>query len=202
MDLTRFIWIERSVAFAVICAFVFAVGMTPGELVWGLLISSTVSGFLALMLPLWVLLLFPDLDRKFFPDHEPPDFTPVGRFGACIGVTAIFAGPFLMFMLGFVAWLIETLPLPGMPVGWFAAQAWAIREFWPIVLMVTALALYESVVQLLALKPDAFFRPYALILKMLAIVVISNFGFGWWSIFPIVAILQFPEDFIIHRISN
>jgi hypothetical protein len=144
-------------------------------------------------------MLFPDLDRKLFPAYEPPDFSPAGRVIACILLTLILAGPFLFFMVLFTPFLIEILPMPGMPgdgQSWFAVHAWAAREFWPVVAMVTGFALYESVVQLLRLEPHAFLRPWALVLKMFAIVVISNFGFGAWSIIPLVAILEFPEDFI------
>ena len=97
MDARHLIYFERAIAFLVICAIVFWMDITPRELAWGLYSSSLVSGVLALMLPLWVLLLFPSLDRKLFPAYEPPEFTLVGRIFACVFATLVFVGPFLLF---------------------------------------------------------------------------------------------------------
>jgi hypothetical protein len=95
--------------------------------------------------------------------------------------------------------LIERLPIEGMPATdqpWLVFQLWALKEFLWMVVLVTLLALAESIYRLIKLDGSAFFRPWALVVKMFAVVVVSNFGFATWTIIPLVAILQVPEDFI------
>jgi len=199
MNSKHLIYADRAIGFVFVCIVAFATGITAKEIVWGLYISSVVSGVVALMLPIWVLLLFPSLDKKLFPTFEPPDFTFIGRIFAVLFLTAILIGPFLFFMLLFTPFLIEMAPIEGMPAAdqpWLAFHAWAVKEFAVIVAIITILALAESAYRLVKLDNSAFFRPWALVLKMFAVVVVLNFGFATWTIIPLVAIVQFPEDFI------
>lgn len=199
MDGKLLIYSSRALAFVLICVLAFGLGITPKEIVWGLYISSMVSGTVALILPLWALLLFPGLDKKLFPNHEPPDFTIFGRVFACLFLLLLLIGPFLFFMALFTPFMIEAVVVEGMPSAdqpWPAFYLWAAREFWFLVAVTTASVLYESTVRLIRLDNSAFFRPWALVVKMFLIVVLSNFGYAAWTIIPLVAILQIPEGFI------
>ena len=71
-------YLSRALGFVLICTVTLMAGTTARELVWGLYIASVVSGSLALLLPLWVFLLFPKLDKKLFPQFDPPDFSIPG----------------------------------------------------------------------------------------------------------------------------
>ena len=194
------LYVERALCFLLVVIVAFAMNISPGEIVWGLYIASIVSGALALFLPLGALLLFPSLDRKLFPNHEPPDFTLVGRVFAVLFIGLVLIGPFLFTMMLFTPFLVERVVIEGMPAAdqpWLAFHLWALREFSVIVTIITVFAVAESAYRLVKLDSTAFFRPWALVLKMFFVVVVSNFGYATWTVVPLVAIVQLPEDFVM-----
>ena len=102
-------------------------------------------------------------------------------------------------MLLFTPFLIERVVIDGMPSAgspWLAYHAWALREFGVIVAIITVFAVAESAWRLARLDSSAFFRPWALVVKMFAVAFLSNFGYAGWTILPLTAIVMFPEDFI------
>ncbi len=119
-------------------------------------------------------------------------------FAGLLG-TALYIGIFLFFMSLFTPGLIKQVVIEGMPAAdhsWLTFQLWALQEFWQFVLITTLFAVHESTTSLIRLEPIAFLRPWALIAKMFVIMIIANFSYSAWAIVPLVAVLQFPEDFI------
>ena len=205
MKTTSVILVSRLLGFFVVCAVVFSTGQTAGDVVWGLYISSMVSGVVALLLPLWVLMLSPQLERKLFPNHEPIEFSWAGRLFSLLVIALFAVGPFLFFMVLFTPFMIERVEVLGIPdssESWFVFWRWALQSYWWMTVIISVQALYESTLWIFRGDGAAFFRPYVLILKMFAVVIVSNLGFNFVTIVPLVAILYLPEDWLIAKISE
>jgi len=116
----QIIYLSRIAGFVLVCIVALVSGITPPELVWGLYISSMVSGAVALIVPLWLLLFIPSLERKLFPSFPEVEFSRMGRIFTGLLLLAIFLGPFLLFMGAFTPFLVEAFPVAGMPEspGW------------------------------------------------------------------------------------
>jgi len=65
----------------------------------------------------------------------------------------------------------------------------------------TGFSLYENAVQIFRGDAMPFMRPWMLVLKMLVIVFLANFGLGIWGTVPLVALLQLPEDTMARKLE-
>lgn len=205
MTTKQIILLTRSAAFVLVCSVAFATGITPAELVWGLYVSGMVSGVVALMVPLLVLLFFPALERKLFPEYPEVEFSKAGRVLAAVFLLAILAGPFMLFMGAFTPFLAEAFEVKGMPAltTWLPTYwSWALREFWLMVAIFTGFSLYENALQIFRGSPMPFMRPWMLVLKMFVIVFLANFGLGIWGVVPLVALLQLPEETMARKLEE
>ncbi|MCP4896876.1 MAG: hypothetical protein GY906_07860 [bacterium] len=203
--LRRIIRMGDAAGFIIACSLAYILDWSAPDLVWGLLISSMVGGSLALMLPLWTLLLFPSLEQALFPDLAKPNLSPMGRVAACFFFTMAFLGPFLFSMLIFVGFLVERVPIEGMPPKdalWISHAVWAFFAYLPMVLVVTISKVLESALRIWRGDASVVLRPFALLVKMLIFVVLSNFGIAQWMIVPLIALIYLPEDTILYWIGR
>ncbi|MCP4901374.1 MAG: hypothetical protein GY906_30785 [bacterium] len=204
--LRRIVQVGNTIGFVLACALAFLQGLTTSDLAWGLLISSMVGGSLALMIPLWALLLFPKLEEALFPDQaDLTTYSGCERLAMCMLLATVFIGPYLFFMLIFTGFLVEHRPVEGMPSKdgfWISHALWALFAYLPLVVVITTTKVFESTVRIWKGDGSAFLRPWALIVKMFVLVFLSNFGDGWWMIITLVALIYLPEDTLLYWIGR
>ena len=83
----------------------------------------------------------------------------------------------------FTPFLIEMVPLAGMPAGsgwWPDYWSWSVAEFGLLVAIVTLLSVYESGIRLFRGDSRPFMWPWMLVLKMFAIAF--SFKFWFWRL--------------------
>ena len=192
---------KNTIAFAATCVMAIVLGWSPQELVWGLCWSGTIAGTLGVVVPFWVLIFWPSLEAKLFPDEKLIQFSPIGRVFSALFIALVLAGPFVGFMIAFLVFLADRIPLADLSTN--SQQIfYALQVVWPVCVITTVSQLHDSTKRIFAGDGTAVVRPYGLIVKMTLIVFLSNFGFGRWSIIPYAWLMFVSEDAVLQWVER
>ncbi|MEM7144223.1 MAG: hypothetical protein AAF591_03755 [Verrucomicrobiota bacterium] len=183
------------------------------DLLWGAWAAAVVSGFVLLSLPS-LFILVPGSERLLKRDEEEKEVKMgfFGRiFGACF-LIAFIAAPITSFLVILGMFLRGIAPEPVAEEFYTIpylreAFAFAIKNYWPVVLIVTITEVWRTIVVMRDnATPRFIIVPIADFLRLLGLSIILGIliavGSSTLAVIPALAILFIPPEAIFNFFEN